>query len=141
MPTSSSGWTTYGSPVTVANVYGTEGLEGNNYNWIKVGSGLNKSAKWLSVTATKALQINEIVCLDAAGVAVSMKVGSASDYTRTELAAAIDAPEALNVIVNEETGAYSISNEAYYNLAQEESYYMASIQNVLDGKTYLPDVV
>ncbi len=139
-PTTNSSWSVYGSALNVANVYGKDNLEGNNYNWIEVGSGLNKSATWLSITASKEMQINEIVCVNVDGELVSLKTGSAANYTLAELGAAIDAPESLALIIDEETGAYSISNDAYYNLAQEEGFYMSAVQTVLDGKTYLPDV-
>lgn len=140
-PSKTSGWTQFGSVVTVANVYGEDGLEGNNYNWIKVGSGLAKSSvKRISVSVSETMKINEIVCLNTKGEVIALNTASGlanSGYALADLEKVFDAPTSLNVMIDEETGAYSISNDAYYNLAQEEGYYMSAVQNLLDGDTLL----
>ena len=137
-PTASlSSWSS-GSDIvkTISNLKSdTADINGANYNWVVLATGINKKAKTISVSMTANVELNEIVCITTDGkqIPVSGYVISGSkiqDYTVEELNAACDAQDSFHV-----------SESAYYNFTQEEAYYMESVENVLDGKDVVANSV
>ena len=128
-------WTTFGSTLTICNVKDDQTTNSVLYNWVNVASGLNKSAYKISFTSTVALDLNEIVAINKAGEMVTLKgytIGT--QYTATDVEASYDAQDGFARFMDE-NGVVTLSNSAMDNLAQEEGYYMSSVQNLLAGNT------
>ena len=120
-PTSStSTYFTKAENVVVNNVYSEkDGVDGANYNWLKVVSNWGKSAKTIYFSSTANLELYEIVCLNENGERIGIKAfnNALNPYEIEEASYACDAQESV-----------ILSENAYYNLTAEEGYYLASAQ-------------
>ena len=128
---SSASWTTFGKEVKISNVSGN--TNSALYNWVNVATGASKSAYQVSFTANVPLELNEIVVLNKSGKIVQMKAyEKGTPYTRAEINATFDKQENFARFITED-GKVELNNGALENFAQEEGYYMSSVQNVLAG--------
>lgn len=133
--TSSYYWKSFGESLTVSNVYSgaDDSVNGGNFNWTPVVTGQSKSTvKKISLTASVNLDLNEIVCLNQDGEKISLTTYSpsgwsdADKYETAEMSKAIDAQNS-----------FTTNKNSYYNLTQEEAYYMTSVRTVLSGNEIL----
>ena len=130
---SKASWTTFGDTITVRSGVDNPSSSSMMYNWVKVASGLSKSSYKVSFTSNVPMDLNEIVVINKSGEMVTLKGYSINTaYTAEELSYTVDAQENFTRFINEE-GKVELSNNAKENLAQEEAYYMSSVQNVLAG--------
>ena len=74
-PTSStSTYFTAAENVVINNVYSEkEGVDGANYNWLKIVSNWGKSAKTIYFSSTANLELYEIVCLNENGERIAIQ--------------------------------------------------------------------
>lgn len=123
---STTSWTTVGGEQKLANVYSNaqNAVSGINYNWHCVAKGLNRSdVKRISISSDQPLDLNEIVCFDAKGEKMNITAYTTNSvYKSGEIEKAFDAQ-----------GSFSSNKSAYYNLTQDEAYFMISADNVLNG--------
>ena len=127
-----SSWVVFGESLKIRNVTDDKTANSAMYNWVNVATGLNKSSYKISVTSNVALDLNEIVAVTRAGEIVKLKASPANGYTLAEINATIDKQENFARFISD--GTVELSNDAFDNFTQEESYYMASVQNLLAGK-------
>ena len=127
-----SSWVVFGESLKIRNVTDDKTANSAMYNWVNVATGLNKSSYKISVTSNVALDLNEIVAVNRAGEIVKLKASPANGYTLAEINATIDKQENFARFISD--GTVELSNDAFDNFTQEESYYMASVQNLLAGK-------
>ena len=129
-PTSStSTYFTAAENVVINNVYSEkDGVDGANYNWLKIVSNWGKSAKTIYFSSTANLELYEIVCLNENGERIAIQAfdSTLNPYDIEEANYACDAQESV-----------ILSENAYYNVTAEEGYYLASAQTLLDGRNFV----
>ncbi len=126
-------WSAFGSSLKLRNVKDDQTTNSVLYNWVNVASGLSKSAYKISLTSNVALDLNEIVAINKAGEMVTLKgYTTGTQYVPADVEATYDAQDSFARFMNEK-GEVTLSNSAMDNLAQEEGYYMSSVQNLLAG--------
>ncbi|MBR2320975.1 MAG: hypothetical protein IKA57_02435 [Clostridia bacterium] len=135
---SSASWAVFGSAIKVCNVSNETNSNSQLYNWVNVASGLSKSAYKISFTSDVALDLNEIVAVNKSGEIVTLKAYAANGYSLAEINSTIDKQGNFARFLKD--GKVELSNGAFENLAQEEGYYMSSVQNVLAGNTKIDAV-
>lgn len=113
----------------MANIAGETGTSGWNYNWHKVASGLNVSARFLMFRADSNLELNEIVAFDKKGNRIELEPYTSSyELTSVERAKAIDAQDGI-------TKEWVESRSLRDNFTEEEGITMSAI-NTLTAKKY-----
>ncbi len=124
--TSSTGtsFSSFGKQLKIENY-----TAGQNYNWVCVASGQKKktsASMRISFSATSALEINEIVCLQPNGEKLTLDYSSSNnDYTREEVKNSFDAQDD-----------FVIGDSAYYHFTDTEAKMLASMDNVRRGNDY-----
>ncbi|MBO5737184.1 MAG: hypothetical protein J6S04_05185 [Clostridia bacterium] len=128
-PTSAS-WTTFGSSTQINNYTSTDSAL---YNWVNVGSGYSRNSVYkVSFTSNVTLDLNEIIVVNTAGEIATLKPSTkGSSYDLAEVSNTVDKQENFARFIVD--GAVGLNNGAFENFAQEEGYYMSSVQNVLAG--------
>ena len=127
---SKASWAVFGESLKVRNLKDTQSANSVMYNWVNVASGLSKSAYKISFTSNVPLDLNEIVAINKSGEMVALKGYSTNtSYSPVELSNTLDAQESFVRFIND--GKVKLNNGAMENFAQEEAYYMSSVQNVL----------
>ena len=130
---SSASWTAFGQDLKISNVTNDENANSMQYNWVCVAAGMSKSAYKVSFTANAPLELNEIVVVNKAGEIVSMKgYPTGTPYSIAELNSTLDKQDNFARFITED-GKVELNNGALENFAQEEGYYMSSVQNLLAG--------
>ena len=128
---SSASWTTFGQEIKINNVSGA--TNSTLYNWVNVATGASKSAYKVSFTANVPLELNEIVVVNKSGKIAAMKpYEKGTPYSVAEINATLDKQENFTRFIGKD-GKVELNNGALENFAQEEGYYMSSVQNLLAG--------
>lgn len=124
--------------VTLGNIYSLKekGKDGANFNWVRVAykeDGVN--AACITVSATGNFDLNEIVCIadDGKPIPISVNTEYSQGFTSEQKKLLTRAIDAQNSFKN--------SGAAYYNLTQEEAYFMTSVHTVLGGRSIRSDNV
>ena len=125
-------WSVFGSSMSIRNVTDEKTANSVLHNWVNVASGLSKSAYKISFTSNVDLDLNEIVAVNKAGEIITLNAyATGTPYSLAEVGNTIDKQENFARFIND--GEVVLNNGALENFAQEEGYYMSSIQNVLAG--------
>ena len=131
-------WANLSSPKAVGNITSTDNIEGAQYNWIAIATGVNSNASKLAFHTSVNLELCEIVVLGTSGNIIEVKPYTyGSTYGEAEVAATLDAQENFEKLI--EDGVVNLKTGAFDNFTQEEGYYMSVVQNFLSGNEFYKD--